>query len=214
MTLLPRHILPLLLLVFLGSTQGLRAAEITTFESCTDVRGRSIPVVTDSSLPVLVQAGSDGMQQVIRYNPSLLPRLKPATRLFFFAHECARLSLDGPDDTAKARRADCIGLATLVDAGLVKQEALADLQADLSFSAEEWRLLPGPPRSFELSACPAHGGVRLPAATAPGEKQADWNACVHRCGDQLYHCGKGCSGAACDSHCMEPYRQCVAACNE
>jgi hypothetical protein len=164
---------------------------------------------------VLVQTGSDGVQLVIRYNPTLLPRLKPATRLFLFAHECARLSLgSGGAGEAKARQADCLGLATLLQAGLLKREELADVQGDLGFTAEEWALLPGPPRSFDLAACPVRGVVRLPSAATPNARQSGWNACVHGCGDRLYHCGKNCRGDACESRCQEPYRQCVAACSE
>jgi hypothetical protein len=208
----PYPLLLTLAMALLATTAG--AAEVVTYESCTDAAGQTVPVEADRELPVLVQTGSDGRQVLIRHNPALLPRLKPATRLFFFAHECARHSLGGGSGEARARQADCIGLATLLQAKLLQQEDLPALQEDLRFTAEEWSLLPGPPRSFDLAACPARGVVKLPPAAKPGARQAGWNACVHACGDRLWHCGKGCSGEACASRCDEPYRQCVAACNE
>jgi hypothetical protein len=212
MPVLSRLLLPCLAALLVATAAG--AAEIVTYESCTDATGRTVAVEADQTLPVLVQTGSDGRQVLIRHNPALLPRLQPSTRLFFFAHECARHSLGGGGGEARARQADCIGLATLLQAGLLKPEDLPALQLDLSFTAEEWSLLPGPPRSFDLAACPARGVVKLPPAVAPGARQSQWNACVHACGDRLWHCGKGCSSEACASRCDEPYRQCVAACSE
>lgn len=191
-------------------------AETLTYESCTDAHDRSVSVEGDPNLATLVQTMSSDGHPVIRYNPDLLPRLKPTTRVFFYAHACARIAMGLTTaeqiSAAQARQADCMGLSSLIGSGLIKRDELPDLQGDLSFSEAEWGLLPGPARGFELSTCPSRGIVKLPATPLPTSGQADWNTCIHRCSDRLYHCGKNCSGDACETRCMEPYRQCSAAC--
>ncbi len=184
-----------------------RAESTTTYESCTDAAGGMLPAVEDTSLAKLVATSHDKNGTTIRYNPSLLPRLKPATRLFFFAHECARNSLGDAGkaalSVARSQQADCLGLATLLDGGLLKREELAGLQADLTFSEAEWALLPGLPRSFDLAACHARGVVKLPASTLPSASQAAWDKCIRGCAGPLLSCG---------DRCLDTYRQCVAGC--
>lgn len=193
--------------IVISSSGGVRAESTTTFESCTDTSGRTLPVQEDSSLPTLVATIRNKAGASIHYNPSVLPRLKPATRLFFFAHECARNSLGDSGRAAMSvewsQRADCLGLSTLLDGGLLKREELADLQADLSFSEAEWALLPGLPRTFDLGACHSRGVVKLPAATPPSAGQVAWDKCVRGCAGPLLSCG---------DRCMDTYRQCVAGC--
>lgn len=201
------------LLVTLGaaivvSTAGVASAEnTTTYESCIDAAGRTLPAMEDTSLPTLVATTHGKGGPTIHYNPSLLPRLKPATRLFFFAHECARNARGDagktPLSVARAQQADCLGLATLLDGGMLKREELADLQADLNFSEAEWAMLPGLPRGFDLAACHSHGVVKLPVETPPSSGQAAWDACVRICAGPLLACG---------DRCMDTYRQCVAGC--
>jgi hypothetical protein len=202
--------------VLLFSLQTAGASETITFESCSDTAGRSVAVIADETLPKLVASGNDTEVPAIRYNPSLLPRLKPATRLFFFAHECARHAMGDAAkpalSVARARQADCLGLTTLLASGLLKRAEMADLQADLSFSEAEWALLPGLPRSFDLAGCSVPGVVVLPPATLPSEKQAAWNACVRACADRLWTCQKKCRGRDCVAPCLDTHGQCQAAC--
>ena len=183
------------------------AQSITTFESCIDAAGRTLPAVEDTTIAKLVATSHDKDGATIRYNPSLLPRLKPMTRLFFFAHECARNALgDGNKaamSVARAQQADCLGLATLLDEGLLKREELPELQADLNFSEPEWALVPGLPRSFNLAACHSRGVVKLPLNAAPSGKQTGWDACVRTCAAPLLACG---------ARCQESYDKCVAGC--
>ncbi len=202
--------------VVLLSLQTAGASETITFESCSDTAGRTVAVVADNTLPRLVASDHDGEVPTIRYNPMLLPRLKPATRLFFFAHECARHAMGDAGkpalSVARARQADCLGLTTLLDSGLVKREDLPDMQADLNFSEPEWAMLPGLPRSFDLAGCSVPGVVKLPPATLPSERQTAWNACVRACADRLWTCQKKCRGQDCVAACLETHGQCEAAC--
>ena len=113
---------------------------------------------------------------------------------------------------ARARQADCLGLATLLKEGLIRREQLPDLKADLEFSEAEWALLPGLPRQFDLDACPAEGVVRLPTQALPVEVRTPWNACVRACADRLWQCQKKCRGDTCIAGCMETHQQCETAC--
>jgi len=200
----------------LAVTESCVAGEVATFDSCTDVNGRTVAAEIDYAQSKLVRTSLDAGQPTIRYNPALLPGLPPAARQFFYAHECARHALG---DAAKAdpplarvRQADCVGLAALLASGLLTRAEVADLQAQLVFSADEWDRLPGPPRSFDLTACRARGVLKLPVPTAPSARQTDWNTCVRACADRLWICQKSCRGDACDNVCPENHRQCEAAC--
>jgi hypothetical protein len=194
------------------------AEEVTIYETCVDSRGKTLPAVADYQQRMLVRTASEQGGPVIRYNPEALPRLTSATRLFFYAHQCARQGLDdaGKDSpVARARMADCIGLNTLLDGGMLKYRDLPALQAELSFTDAEWELLPGPQRSFDLSTCRAtsHGVLRLPLATVPSGRQTAWNNCLRACADRLWHCRKPCGGSECAS-CLPAYEQCKAACGD
>jgi hypothetical protein len=164
--------------------------------------------ILDTTLADVVASRSEGGRPVIRYNPAVLPRLRPASRLFLYAHECARLNLGlptaGERSLASARRADCWALASLARSGLVKGAAeVAAIQADLAFTAEEWLRLPGPPRRFDLAAC------RAPAPAALCERGPQWDACVRQCAAPLLGCERGGPAAAA---CGAAYERCTAAC--
>lgn len=192
------------------------ATTVTTFEGCTDAAGQAIAVEADRDQAALIQSVDIQGTPVIRYNPAALPHLTPEVRLFFFAQACARHTLNMTGAAAltlaQARQADCLGLHTLFSAGLLQREALADLQPQLVFTDAEWSLLPGPPRTIDVTSCPTRGNVlRLPLATPPAASQIHWNTCVNTCADRLWHCQKGCRGAAC-GNCTENHVQCHAAC--
>jgi hypothetical protein len=202
-------------LLLSGSAQ---AADVTTFESCVDANGKTLPAVVDNEQAVLVRTVVDQGQATIRYNPAVLPRLTFAARLFLYSHQCARQGLGHPTkpiSVAQARQADCIGLNTLITSDMMKRENLPALQAELSFSNAEWELLPGPVRTFDLANCRQTKGnaLRLPPDTAPSEKQVGWNNCARACADRLWTCQKR-SGGGESEGCMEAYRQCKSACGE
>jgi hypothetical protein len=205
----------LLAMATLAIAQASMAGEAATFESCTDVAGHTVNAVVDDTQATLIRSTYEAGQPTIRYNPSILPNLGFAARQFFYAHECARHALgDAAKATlpvTRARQADCVALATLVNSELLKREDIPDLQSQLIFSEKDWEALPGPSRSFNLSGCRTGGVLRLPAATSPGAGQVSWNACVRACADRLWTCQKGCRGEAC-SPCTETHSQCEKTC--
>jgi hypothetical protein len=188
------------------------AAEAMVFDSC-DSRGKSIPARPDAGLPVLVRTVSDQGRREIRYNPDILPRLSANARLFFYAHQCARLGAN--DDASSARRADCVALNTLLDGEQLKYAGLPALQGELKFSPEEWSLLPGPAREIDLSNCRASSGdvLRLPLPRQASPRQDAWNTCVRACADRLLTCRKASREGAGDS-CQTAYEQCRSNCPE
>jgi hypothetical protein len=198
----------------LSVAQRCVAGEVATFDSCTDVAGRTIAAEIDYAQTTLVRTSLATRQPAIRYNPALLPGLTPLARQFFYAHECARHAVGdaGKADLslARVRQADCVALATLLASGLLTRDQVAALQSDLNFTAIEWEALPGPPRGFDLAACRTGGVLRLPAASSPSPRQTEWNAAMRACADRLWTCQKGCRGEACVSDCVASHRQCEA----
>ena len=211
------------LLGMLGVALGLllpgpiAAEEVTIFETCMDSQGETLRALADFEQTMLVRTVTEQGRPAIRYNPEVLPRLTSATRLFFYAHQCARHGLADSGKVVSAelaRRADCIGLNTLLTGEMLKYSDLPTLQSELSFTDAEWEFLPGPQRTFDLSNCrPTASVLRLPLASYPSKQQIAWNKCVHACADRLWHCQKRCGGIAC-GNCQEAYRQCKAACGD
>lgn len=195
-----------ILIMVLSGLAG--AAEPMIFDSC-DSRGQRIAARPDTGLPVLVRSVADQGRPEIRYNPEILPRLSSNARLFFYAQQCARLGLG--DAAVAARRADCVALNTLLDSEQLKYADLPALQAELQFSPEEWALLPGPPRTIDLSNCRASSGdvLRLPLPGQASPRQDAWNSCVRACADQLWSCRKTPAG-----NCQSAYDQCRSNCPE
>lgn len=205
----------LLVTVLFAISAPAPAAEITTFESCTDTAGRVVATEADYAQPMLVRTVLEGGQPTIRHNPGVLPRLTFGVRQFFLAHECARHAMGDAGKTvsaARARQADCVGLSTLIASGLIKREEVAPLQRELSFTETEWQLLPGPARSIDFAGCRQGNALRLPVAATPSARQGEWNSCARACGDRLWQCQKRCRGDACESACIDSHHQCEAAC--
>lgn len=183
---------------------------ITTYQGCTDHTGKPVVAVLDTAIEGVVESRRDNGVASIHYNPLVLPRLRPEARLFLFAHECARhnagADLGGVRDLEGALRADCAALDTLMRSRLIAEHQIAALQTDLSFSAAEWRRVPGPARQIALRACIDRNAMR-PALSRPTPGQPDWNACVRRCGDSLRACRS--PAPSCD----ESYDRCASLCD-
>lgn len=208
----------LCLLVVLGCARPALADTLYTYDGCTDARGGAIASVADPGLPlVAASAIVDGKVQV-RYNPAVLPRLLPESRLFLYAHECARHTLGLPDTGTltpeQARRADCAAVATLRRSHLLDApDALAALQVDLVFSPQEWGAIPGPQRTFDLASCDVakgtgSGQLGLPSPDAPRSDR--WNACVQSCAARSFSCEQQSGRNA--ARCTSAYDQCSAHC--
>lgn len=208
------RLVPLLLLCALLAAGNASAREEVTYHGCVDAAGRTVEALADPTLQAVVATRVEDGRAVIRYNQHVLPRLQPATRLFLFGHECARLNLgmapDGPRSVDDARRADCWGLVTLLRSRLLGISDIAVIQADLQLSAEKWRWIPGPARSFDLPACEREAAGRL-QLSLPAVPQEDANACTRACADTLLACQRGCRGAACEP-CLGRYEACVSGC--
>lgn len=206
------------LALVLGLATSMARAEVVELDSCTDASGQVVQGTSDSSLKVLVRSGVEGGHSFIRYNPDLLPNLSVMARQFFFAQECARLSLGktpGAELTpSQARHADCVGVGILRAAETLQgASAVQDLEAELVFSDDEWAQLPGPRRPFNLMACPKQTSIALASETPRTADQDKINACIRQCGDRLYRCDKSCRGAAdCGGGCLGSYDRCEADC--
>lgn len=197
-------------IALLGFAASASAQVQTSYHGCVGANGEPVAALADPLLERVVETRVEGGREVIRYNESVLPRLRSETRLFLFAQECARHNLGLPfgeaADPEQAQRADCEGLATLRRSGLIAAGGVDALARDLQFSPDEWTRLPGPVRMFRLEACP-DGGAERHALDKPSAGQPDWNACVRGCGERRRECGP--TSAACD----EAYDRCVSLCD-
>jgi len=201
------------LCVLAPGVQAQQTEPSLVFEGCADARGAPVPAVADTGQAAFVESRQAAAGAALYYTPEALPKRKDLTRAFLFAQACARhnlglaasgLSLDD------ARKADCWGLATLLRSQLVGDEAgVAAIQADLDLSPEEWARLPGPPRAFNLAAC-YREALRLPSSAPPSARQENLNACLHACGDRLFHCQGGALSSS--GACMNAFESCEAAC--
>ncbi|MBA4742220.1 MAG: hypothetical protein H2060_05880 [Azoarcus sp.] len=212
--------LVLLCIWLLACVAGAASAQVrTVFDGCVDARGAPVRSVEDASIDAAFSTRIEDGRPVIRYNASQPPGASEAVRLFFYAHECARLGLGLAPDALRtvgdAWRADCRALDTLLQSSLIRRADVPRLQADLdalSDAARE-RLL-GPRRDIDLPACARAGIARplaLPASRAPGQDR--WNTCVHACADRLLACQRAsCGGLDCPS-CLPAHESCVAACD-
>lgn len=191
------------------------AQERITYHGCVDADGRAVEAVEDATLPATFATRIEGGRAVIRYNPQALPDLQPATRLFLFGHECARLNLgmapEGPRSRDDARRADCWGLITLMRSRVLGVSDVAVIQADLQRSDDAWRWLPGPMRRVDLHAC--HREASVLQWSLPTVPQEAANACTRTCADALLTCQRACRGPACEP-CVVRYEQCVRNCDD
>ena len=188
------------------------------FDGCVDAGGRNIATTIDYGLKQVALAASEDGKAVLRCNPQKLPSLSSRARLFFFAHECARLALGHPlaaqRTLQRARQADCWAAATLQRSGeMDAAQALRDLRAELVVGKDDWAALPGPARAIDLAACSRPpGALRLPDSAPPSEAQARANHCVQICGDRSWQCQNRCRDETCRAQCLTGYGSCEAAC--
>jgi len=134
------------------------AAAQVTFDGCSDFRGIAVASIMNTNLPDVAAANwAPNGAPIIMYNPYVLARLSPQTRLFFYAHECAHHALGHAIRSIpfhQEQEADCWGIRTLVARGALNgsQDVMA-VQNDLSFSPGDWTHVPGPRRAINLRAC-------------------------------------------------------------
>lgn len=199
---------------------GPAAAQVRlVFDGCTDARGNAVRSVADPLLDKAFETRLEDGQAVIRYNAAVPAGLPDHVRLFFYAHECARLELEQEAGALRtvgdAWRADCRALDTILRSELMSPRYVARLQDDLMLTEAEWDAMPGPAREIDLPSC-ARGeptrDLRIPARPSP--ERDSWNACVHKCGDTLLQCQRRtCNNLDCPA-CMPANEACVAACGD
>ncbi|MCK6576261.1 hypothetical protein L6V77_34870, partial [Myxococcota bacterium] len=129
-----------------------------TYEGCRDAYGRPVASVMSPGIPDIAMATIANGAPVILYNPTILSWVSPATRVFFYGHECAHHALGQvngtPSDISKEQAADCWSVRTLMSAGILNPFALQSIQADLARLAPgDWQHLPGVQRAINLNAC-------------------------------------------------------------
>lgn len=212
-----KRLLPLVwMTAALLAAPATQAADVTIFESCVDSRGQTLQAYADEQQAELVRLSTDEQgKAAIRYNPTVLPRLGFIGRLFLYTHACARHGLAGgkSHEMSMARSADCMAVSSMLADGMVTREDLPSLQGDLAFSDDEWKVLPGPKRAFELTTCRQLSGdsLKLPVADNPSPQQTTWNGCERGCADKLWTCQKRCARGECDA-CLDAHRQCRTNC--
>jgi len=186
------------------------------FDGCLDARGRPLAAIVDDALPQVALAAQSGGRIELRHNPARLPELSQRARMFYFAHECARIALGHPlaeRSVERARQADCWALATLERSGeMAAPETRRELETELMVEDAQWAAIPGPRRVIDLAACSVRGGLRLPSSAPPNDAQMRVDRCVQGCGDRLWQCQNRCNGEACRGGCLSGYGICEKAC--
>ena len=127
-----------------------------TWDGCVDAMGTPVASVHDNSINDVAMSSMANGTPIIRYNTTVLAGMHQQTRLFFYGHECGHHALGhilGRYPMAHEQEADCYGIVTLVAAGLLGEDDIAPIQADLSRAPGNWDHLPGPYRTINLRGC-------------------------------------------------------------
>ncbi len=163
------------LMTMLMTAGGARAGG-ELFDGCLDARGQPIAAIVDDTLPQVALAAQSGGRIELRHNPARLPELSHRVRMFYFAHECARIALGHPlaeRSAERARQADCWALATLERSGeMAAPDARRELETALMVEDAQWAAIPGPRRVIDLAACSVKGGAAV-AQQCAAERSAD-----------------------------------------
>jgi hypothetical protein len=146
------------LLLLLSVCLSRPASAQVTFDGCVDFRGFPVASILNPAVPDVATAGwAPNGAPVIQYNPHVLARLSPPTRVFFYAHECAHHVLGHGIRNIpfqQEQEADCWAIRTLVARGALRHGSDVEaVQRDLSFSPGDWTHVPGPRRAFNLRGC-------------------------------------------------------------
>lgn len=156
-------ILSLLTTVALG---GVSAAQAQWWGGCRDALGTPVLDYPDPSLPDIAMARIANGGPVIIYNPNVVLASGPATRRFFYFHECGHHALgqviSGVSIPYRSEQeADCWAARTLVEMGEFTRDDLVAVGREVSRSPGDWSHLPGPQRALNLLRCIDDGGEQL-----------------------------------------------------
>ena len=136
-----------------------QAAAQMTPSGCLDMFGQPILALASHRIRDVGLARRDKSRgPVIIYNPRRLARLKPSTRVFFYAHECAHHALGHTvglgHPLAVEQDADCWAIRNLVKRNIFSHHDIKMVQTDLAKLGRGDRThLPGPERAKRLPGC-------------------------------------------------------------
>jgi len=155
----------LVVIVMLGVGVSSAQAQAVTFEGCfVQTHDGPVPVasVRNDNLQDVAQATYQQLPNrtvipIIVYNPRVLQWLQPATRIFFYAHECAHHVLNHMGrgfPLGHEQEADCWSIVALVSNGILGDDDITAVQRDLAKAGKgDWTHLPGPQRAINLRRC-------------------------------------------------------------
>ena len=138
-------------LLLLACILCVRAEAQITFDGCVDYRGVPVASVPNYQLNDIAQAIPNAYgTSVIQFNPQVVAWVSPATRLFFYAHECAHLAVPTGDESA----ADCWAATMLVNRGLLNALGIQIVEGEIArFGRADWSHVGGPQRAINIQAC-------------------------------------------------------------
>ena len=200
------------------STGAMQAVGQISYEGCVDYRG--IPVASIANMQiqdVAIATNAPNGAPIIVYNPGSLSWLAAATRLFFYAHECAHHVLGhgvSGHPLSKEQEADCWGIKELVNRDAISGSDLTEIQNDIArFARADWTHLAGPQRAINLSACLGH---QQENSTEDEDDDAAWEACYDKCSATedscTSRCPDGAAWEACYDRCERRFDACTNRC--
>jgi len=143
-----------------------------TYDGCRDINGFAVASIRNDAIDDIAMATIYNGSPVIFYNVRVLAWTSPATRRFFYAHECAHHALGhtlgASYPTLREQQADCWAIQTLVAARQVSAADLQAIQFDISrLGRGDWSHLPGPQRAINLNSCLDQSRSQPPPSTPP-----------------------------------------------
>ncbi|MEQ8697665.1 MAG: hypothetical protein RLT05_14040 [Bauldia litoralis] len=145
------------------------------YTNCRDAAGVRVVAYNTTRLRNVGMAGRVRGRPVILFNPVVLSRFQPATRTFWYYHECAHHALGhslGHRPVSRERDADCWAIRQMKARGLLSAARLRTIQRDLyPLNGDGHIYLPGPQRAAHVGFC-ATGRRTLPRMVRqPGYRQ-------------------------------------------
>lgn len=144
----------ILLVAGAAQAQSFRNARLT---QCRDANGERVLAVSTRRLNNVGMAGRVRGRPVMLFNPVIMRRFQPATRTFWFYHECAHHVLGhslGHRPISRERDADCWAIRQMKRRGLLTAAKLSTIKRDLySLNGDGYLYLPGPQRAAHVGYC-------------------------------------------------------------
>lgn len=103
---------------------------------CLDAKGLPVAWKEQPSITDLAQATFDKHKRpIVEWNPGRFKFMRPVSKLFFFAHECAHHALGhlyiGVQGAEKEQQADCWAMHRLKNDGKLEGDDLSSIEQDL-----------------------------------------------------------------------------------